>query len=153
MNFLYSVEREFGHPVQRLWQAWTDARELEQWYHPTDLLNVLGTTVSEARVGGWWTVAVDVPTHGFVAYFFGQYTAMETEERLEHSMHFVQSREEFDARDLTSPSATVVVEFAPTSTGTIVKFSQFGEMPEEQIARTQEGMESYFQSLANFLDE
>jgi uncharacterized protein YndB with AHSA1/START domain len=151
MNFLYSVEREFAHSVQRVWQAWTEASELEQWYHPTDLLNVPDTTVSDAQVGGWWTVAVDVPAHGFVAYFFGQYTAVEIEERLEHSMHFVSSREDFDARDLTSPAATVVVEFAPTSTGATVKFSQFGEMPEDQIPRTKAGMESYFQSLADFL--
>jgi hypothetical protein len=32
-----------------------------------------------------------------------------------------------------------------------VKYSQFGEMPEEQIALTIQGMESYFDSLANFL--
>jgi uncharacterized protein YndB with AHSA1/START domain len=29
LPFLYSVEREFAVPVERLWSAWTDAAELE----------------------------------------------------------------------------------------------------------------------------
>jgi hypothetical protein len=32
-----------------------------------------------------------------------------------------------------------------------VKFSQFGELPEGQPAQAKAGMESYFDSLANYL--
>jgi hypothetical protein len=52
--------------------------------------------VSDAVVGGWWTVAVDV---------------------------------------------------------TWVRFSQFGELPEGQVEQTQQGMESYFDSLGEYLDD
>jgi len=34
-----------------------------------------------------------------------------------------------------------------------VKFSQFGEMPDSEAVRAQEGMESYFDSLERFLAE
>jgi hypothetical protein len=34
---------------------------------------------------------------------------------------------------------------------TQVKFSQFGQLPEGQAEQTKTGMESYFDSLANFL--
>jgi hypothetical protein len=43
------------------------------------------------------------------------------------------------------------VEFENRSGKTWVKFSQFGEMPAEQIPQTQAGMESYFDSLEVYL--
>jgi uncharacterized protein YndB with AHSA1/START domain len=73
-NFLYSVEREFDATVDQMWHAWTDAESLEQWYSPTALSVLPGSVVSEPVVGGWWTVGVDVPDNGFVAYFFGKYS-------------------------------------------------------------------------------
>lgn len=30
-NFLYSVEREYTQPMFRIWEAWTDAAQLEAW--------------------------------------------------------------------------------------------------------------------------
>ena len=57
---LYSVEREFAHPVEVMWHAWTDPASLEQWYRPLDLAVVPGSVTSEVEVGGWWTVGVDV---------------------------------------------------------------------------------------------
>jgi uncharacterized protein YndB with AHSA1/START domain len=150
-GLLYSVEREYAHPISQLWSAWTRAEELEVWYHPTVLANVPGLTVSDARPGGSWKVAVDVPMNGFVAFFYGQYSTVEENVALEHSMHYTQSREEFDAADLTTPAHRIVVEFEERGAGSWVKFSQFGEMPEGQAEQTKLGMESYFDSLGEFL--
>ena len=151
-NFLYSVEREYAVDLNTLWDAWVDAQKLEAWYHPTDLENVPGLTESEAVDGGIWTVAVDVPAYGFAAYFFGRYNDVRPLQSLEHTMHYTQSLEEFQARDFDSPSHLVRVEFEARGQKSWVKFSQFGEMPEEQIALTTQGMESYFDSLQNFLN-
>ena len=149
--FLYSVEREYAASIERVWAAWTDAAQLETWYHPTDLRALPGATVSELREGGLWATAVDVPAFGFVAYFYGQYTQLMPRERIEHTLHYTQSPEEFAARDFTTPSHDIVIEFAARGDRTWVKFSQFGELPEGQVERTQAGMESYFDSLAAFL--
>ena len=150
-DFLYSVEREYDIPVEILWAAWTDPVALEAWYHPTDLSNVPGSVASDAVEGGLWTVAVDVPEHGMVAYFFGRYTAVVENARLEHTMAYTQSAEEFAARDETAPHHRVLVEFASRDFRSWVKFSQFGEMPAGQAVKTQAGMESYFDSLAAYL--
>lgn len=150
-NFLYSVEREYAVPVNELWHAWTDASALEAWYHPADLLAVPGLTESDFRTGGTWAVSVAVPEHGFVAYFYGQYHNIEQHKHFEHSMHYTQSLEEFQAKDFTTPAHRVVVEFEDRGASSWVKFSQYGEMPEEQIALTTQGMQSYFDSLGNFL--
>ena len=88
-NLLYAVEREYPVTLATLWNAWVDAEALQDWYHPTDLAVQPGSVTSDPQVGGWWTVAVDVP--------------------------------------------------------------QFGEMPAEQIPQTKAGMESYFDSLDEYL--
>ena len=45
----------------------------------------------------------------------------------------------------------VVVEFEARDFRSWVKFSQFGELPEGMAVRAQAGMESYFDSLGNYL--
>ena len=152
-NFLYSVEREYAQPMSRIWEAWTDAAQLEAWYHPTVLTNVPGSSVSEVHVGGAWAIAVDVPEAGFQSCFWGTYTAVEPHALLEHTMHYSQDVAEFAAKDLTGEFAKIVVTFEERPSGSWVKFSQFGELPEEHIPLAQAGMESYFQSLADFLGE
>jgi len=150
-DFLYSVEREFDLPVEVLWDAWVDASALEQWYHPTDLSCVPGSVTSDSVDGGAWSVAVDVPEYGFVAYFYGTYTAVVPHARIDHTMHYTQSREEFDARDESSVHHLIRVEFDSRGMRSWVKFSQFGALPEGEAAQAQEGMESYFDSLERFL--
>ena len=152
-RFLYSVEREYAHPIDKLWDAWTSAEALESWYHPTILQSVPGLTQSDARVGGNWAVAVDVPMNDFVAYFFGWYKTIEPMRRIEHSMSYTQSRDEFDQRDPDAPAHEIVIEFEPRDGGSWCKFSQFGDLPEEMIEATTDGMNSYFDSLGMYLDE
>ena len=149
---LYSVEREFAHPIERVWHAWTDADALEQWYRPMELSVVPGSVVSKVEVGGWWQVAVDVPAHDFVAYFYGRYTRVEPMTALEHTMHFTMSAEEFAARDESGPSHRVVIDLEDRGGATSVGFSQFGELPEGEPDRAKAGMESYFDSLGAFLE-
>ena len=125
-GFLYAVEREYPVTVQQLWNAWVGPTALEDWYHPTDLTVVPGSVTSDPSVGGWWTVAVAVPEYGVNAYFFGRYTAVEQH----HLIHI-----DFEERESVS----------------WVRFTQFGEMPAEQIPQTKAGMESYFDSRDEFL--
>lgn len=149
-DFLYSVEREFDIPVDILWAAWTDPVALEAWYHPTDLSVVPGSVVSEPVVGGRWAAAIEVPDMDN-AYFWGRYTAVVENARLEHTMSYSQSAEEFAARDDDAPHHLVVVEFEARDFRSWVKFSQYGELPEGMAVRAQAGMESYFDSLGNYL--
>ena len=153
MNFdlLYSVEREFKASIDDVWEAWVDAEKLEIWYHPTDLSSVAGLTTSEPDIGGKWSVSVSVPDHNFVAYFYGIYLEVDFHQKLEHTMFYTESLEEFLAKDLDREFHKVLIEFREHSSKTWVKFSQFGELPDGQAPQAQAGMESYFDSLATFL--
>lgn len=152
-NHLYSVEREFDATVDQMWHAWTDASALERWYSPTVLSVVPGSAVSEACVGGWWTVAVDVPDNGFVAYFYGQYSEVIDGSRLVHTLYYTQDADEFAARDLTVEHHRIEIDIEPRGDKTWARFAQFGELPEGQAEQAQAGMESYFDNLGLFLAE
>ena len=144
---LYSVEREYHVPIDVLWNAWVDADALQQWYSPVGMPVVAGSVVSDAREGGWWTVAVDASAHGWIAYFYGTYTEVIANERLVHTMSYTQDATEFAARDLTAPHHIVEVDFDARGESSWVRFAQFGEMPEGQAEMAKAGMESYFDSL------
>ena len=151
--FLYAVEREFPVKIEPLWSAWTDAASLESWYHPHDLRAVTGATVSDLQVGGLWACGVDVPAPNFAAYFYGQYLKIVKFELIEHTMHYTESKEEFEVKDLNTPSHLVVINLEARGENSWVKFSHFGELPEGEEKRAQAGMESYFDSLYNFLSK
>jgi uncharacterized protein YndB with AHSA1/START domain len=150
-DFLYSVEREFDVPVDLLWRVWTDPGDLEAWYHPAELAVLPGSVVSEPYVGGRWSVAIDVPEHQVVAYFYGRYLVVVETARLEHTMAYTQDADEFAARDEAAPHHRVEVEFEHRDFRSWVKFSQFGDLPEAQAIQAQAGMESYFDSLGSYL--
>ncbi len=148
---LYSVEREFPVRVSTLWSAWTKAEELENWYHPTNFAAVKGATVSALYLGGIWACGVDVQPHNFVAFFYGKYIKIEEFTVIEHTMHYTESKLDFDAKDLTTPSHLVVINFEDRGENSWVKFSQFGDLPAGEEKRAQAGMESYLDSLALYL--
>ena len=90
--------------------------------------------------------------NGLVAYFFGRYLLVEENDRLEHTLHYTQDADEFSARDETTPSHLITLDFEARGDGlSWVRFTQFGEMPEEQVELTRQGTESYFDNLELFL--
>jgi len=152
MKFLYSVEREYPVPVQRTWQAWTKAAELEKWYSPVFLKVIPGSATSEAVVGGRWAIAVDVSENGFNAYFWGKYSQVDTNLKLVHDLNYSQDELEFALREPSPEAHRIEIDFTKTAGGTLVRFSQFGEMEKEQAEASREGMESYFDNLSNYLE-
>ena len=148
---LYSVEREFNVPLSKLWRAWTDAQSLEIWHHPVGMNCVLGATESEMVVGGLWSYAVQAPGRESISYFFGKYLEITENVKFIHSMHYTESKEDFEIKDFTTPAHEIGVEFQSRSEKSWCKFSQFGQAPVEQVALMTQGIESYFDSLENFL--
>ena len=148
----YFVERHFPVSRERLWQAWTVASELEQWYCPPDLAVVPGSVLSEPYVGGRWAVGVDVQPLGFVAYFFGRYTDITAPTRLVHTLHYTEDQEEFRRMDETSDYHLVEVTLLATPEGCVGRYSQWGQMDPEEAAQAKEGMGGYLAHLASYLE-
>lgn len=150
---LYFVERDFHQPVERLWSAWTSASELEKWYSPVFLSVIPGSATSELEVGGTWAIGVDVSANGFNAYFWGRYQQIDPLRKLVHNLCYSQDELEFALRDPEAPSHQVEIEFEKLDSGCKVRFSQFGDMADEEADAAREGMESYFDNLERHLLE
>ncbi len=153
MQPLYFVERTFKFPVERLWSAWTQSTELERWYSPVFLKVIPGSATSEAEVGGTWAIAVDVSENGFNAYFWGTYSVVELHQKLVHDLNYSQDELEFALREPSPEAHRIEIDFSNTEAGTLVRFSQFGEMDKEQADAAKEGMESYFDNLNSYLED
>jgi hypothetical protein len=128
-----------------------DPKALEVWYSPVQLEIAKDTVSNEAVVGGVWTVGVDVPEYNFVAYFFGVYTQVKHQELLEHTMNYTQSLDEFKKRVSSPDEHLIQLQFKEVDGVSWVSFTQFGEMPEDQIELTRAGTSSYFDNLGKFL--
>ena len=151
MEPLYFVERKFLYPVQRLWRAWTNSQELENWYCPIYLTVIPGSAISEPVLGGRWAIAVDVSPNGFNAYFWGSYKEVEKNRKLVHELCYSQDELEFALREPQAEAHLIEVEFTDLDNSCNVRFSQFGEMDQEQSEASKEGIECYFDNLETFL--
>ena len=148
---LYSVQREFDVSINRLWNSWTDASALEAWHHPVGMSCVSGATQSDMKIGGLWSYAVQVPGRESISYFYGKYSLIQENIRFEHSMHYTESREVFQLKDFNTPAHQISVEFEAWGEKSWSKFSQYGEAPDAQVVLMTQGIESYFDSLEEFL--
>ena len=86
-----------------------------------------------------------------VAYFYGEYTEVVENARLEHTLYYTESVDEFNAKDMSLPHHNIRIEFEAKDFRSWVKFSQFGDLPEHDAIQAQAGMESYFDSLGDYL--
>jgi uncharacterized protein YndB with AHSA1/START domain len=149
---LYFVEREYPVDLAKLWSAWVEADQLQQWYSPQVLEVVPDSATSEAVVGGTWAIAIDVSVNGFNAYFWGKYTEVKFQEKLVHTMFYSQDELEFNLRGDDQSHHVIEIDFEARGTSSWVRFSQFGQMDAEQAEASKDGMESYFDNLASFLE-
>jgi uncharacterized protein YndB with AHSA1/START domain len=149
---LYFVEREYPVDLAKLWSAWVEADQLQQWYSPQVLEVVPDSATSEAVVGGTWAIAIDVSVNGFNAYFWGKYTEVKFQEKLVHTMFYSQDELEFNLRGDDQSHHVIEIDFEARGSKSWVRFSQFGQMDAEQAEASKDGMESYFENLASFLE-
>jgi uncharacterized protein YndB with AHSA1/START domain len=150
---LYFVEREYPVDIAKLWSAWVEADQLQKWYSPQVLEVVPDSATSEAVVGGTWAIAIDVSVNGFNAYFWGKYTEVKFQEKLVHTMFYSQDELEFNLRGDDQPHHVIEIDFEARGNKSWVRFSQFGQMDAEQAEASEDGMESYFDSLSSFLEK
>jgi uncharacterized protein YndB with AHSA1/START domain len=75
-----TVERTFRAAPQRVWQAWTQAEALKQWFAPNDAFKVEVIEV-DVRVGGRYRIKMNAPD-GEVHDVSGVYREVVPNERL-----------------------------------------------------------------------
>jgi uncharacterized protein YndB with AHSA1/START domain len=89
--------------------------------------------------------------NGFNAYFWGKYTEVKFQEKLVHTMFYSQDELEFNLRGDDQPHHVIQIDFEARGDKSWVRFSQFGQMDAEEAEAAKDGMESYFNSLGEYL--
>ncbi len=144
------VRRDMAAPPSAVWHAFTSADALAAWYHPVGFSTPRESVTSDARVGGRWSASVVVPMDGSAHHFFGRYRVVEQPSVLEYSMYYAAGDDLASATE-SGPSHTVIVVIEALGAGSRVTLLEYGLLPAGEAVNAQAGMESYFDSLAEFL--
>lgn len=97
------VRREYGHPPETLFDAWTDAGGMRSWMRPGPTEDV--RVEMDVRVGGAYTIEMIFADSSIV--HSGEYTVVDRPRRLAFT---------WDAPHFETPT-TVTVDFRPTDSG------------------------------------
>ena len=139
-----TIERLFDAPRQLVWDAWTQAEHIMQWWGPPGM----ETTVKkhEFKVGGEWEYTM-VMADGKDFISFGKYTQIIPPELLETTANFIPMTE----------GVTLQATFTEAGEKTAFVFKVIH--PTEEYCKQQEqmgamnGWGSVFDRLAGFVEE
>lgn len=147
----YIVERTFNSKVSDVYEAWTDASKLSQWYGPQGMENK--DISPDARISGAFGATVISPD-GQEHRFDGIYREVEAEAKVVFTLDY--SNTAIPAEFLARPEGfneVVTLTFKKLGENqTHLTFRQDGYLPKHQVPLAHAGMESYFDSLGVFLE-
>ncbi|NUY81554.1 SRPBCC domain-containing protein [Flavobacterium sp. MAH-1] len=132
--------REFAHPINKLWRAWTNPEHLKVWWGPNGFTNTIHK--HDLRVGGTWRLTMHGPEKGNYENE-ARFTVVEPEKRLEWdrvSQPLFYVTVVFDKIDEDKTSVTFKMKFYEQKMyDTIVKFAP--EKNEENFDRLESELE------------
>jgi uncharacterized protein YndB with AHSA1/START domain len=136
------LEREFNHPPEAVFKAWTDQQALRRWMGPGDVRAPSATMV--ARVGGAYVFPMQRPD-GTVLTVRGVIQELVPNRKL----RFTWSWDQDDGSE--GQEMHVALEFHPTGTGTRLVLHQSNFPSEESRDHHSKGWDGCNDSLALYL--
>ena len=90
----FRIERDFNHPRERVFRAWTSCEHVTQWWGPTDF--TLPVCDMDFRPGGTWFYGMFHPDFG-LNHGLMEFTAIEAPSLIEFVDHFVDAERTINA--------------------------------------------------------
>jgi uncharacterized protein YndB with AHSA1/START domain len=142
MNNELKTVKEFNHPAEKVYAAWTEPEQLKQWWQP---MNAKLTQVkNDLNVGG--EIEYQFSTEGEEGFnVTGTYSEVVPNERLVYSWVWQLRQNEKEDYQLS-------VDFASTESGCRLEVRQENFRMQEQLEPHREGWEQGLSSLASYLD-
>ena len=135
------VKRTFAAPRDRVYRAWTDAKQFALWFHPTsDYTTVI--TQLDLRVGGAYSLEMH-HKGGNVHKLSGTYKEVKPPEKLVFSWRW--------QREDASPESLVTVEFRDLGMSTEVSLIHQNLINAEERAKHNEGWTGCLEQLQKYL--
>ena len=128
------VEREFGHPPEKLWRALTQPHLVEEWLMKKDIAPVVG---HRFNLRGEWGGVLDC-----------QVLVVEQNKMLSYSWDYAHDDAAFNLKSIVTFTLT------PTSAGTHLRMEQSGFRPDQKQASggAKYGWQQFFGKLEQLLD-
>ena len=128
------VEREFGHPPEKLWRALTQPHLVEEWLMKNDIAPVVG---HRFNLRGEWGGVLDC-----------QVLVVEQNKMLSYSWDYAHDDAAFNLKSIVTFTLT------PTSAGTHLRMDQSGFRPDQKQASgsARYGWQQFFGKLEQLLD-
>jgi uncharacterized protein YndB with AHSA1/START domain len=155
-----TFKRTFKAPLQRVWQAWTDAKLVKEWWGPEGFSCPLAKV--DFREGGTTLVAMHAPKelHMPDSYSTWKYTKIVPNERIE----YVHNLSDKDGKAIDPKSVGMPADF-PQNQRHVAEFKDFGSgsteltfteygWPEGQMREfSRTGMEQCLDKMQKLLEQ
>jgi len=149
------ITRTFPADPDRVFRAFTDAREMTRWIWGDDAANV--AVSSDARIGGTWSASIDAPPGddswpGDRYGMCGVYAVVDVGSRLVYTLHW-DAPVGYNLGGAVVADEAVIVDFTPAEDGTTVVFRHIG-IPDDGVSAAEHGrgVATTFDALAQTLE-
>lgn len=136
-----NVKRTFAAPRDRVYRAWTDAREFAQWFHPTTDHKTVITRL-DLRVGGKYSIEIH-HKDGNVHRVSGTYEEIQPPEKLVFTWRW--------QKDETLPESLVTVVFKDLGDSTEVSLTHQRLLSAEERDKHNQGWLGCLTQLEHYL--
>ena len=132
------IVKELNVPVELVFKAWTDAKQVVQWMGPGEVK--CQDVQIDLKVGGKYRICMVSAEGDHVAY--GQYKEIVPNKRLQYTWAWEKSE---------MPDTLVTVEFDSTGKGTRITLIHEGFPAQEAADKHTQGWTGCIEKLAQFL--
>jgi uncharacterized protein YndB with AHSA1/START domain len=138
------VSKSFPVPAARLYQAWINAEDLKQWWHPMG--NILQHAITKPAAGApvEYVFATETGVHSFTIK--GTYKEVEESQRLVYTWNW-----ELPAATIGNSAFLLTVVFSNEETGSRLSVTQQNFADAEAVQPHREGWEQALNDLQHFL--
>lgn len=140
------ISAVFPATPARVYQAWTDPKELKKWFGPKP--DTLISVELDVKVGGRWCVVFD-QTAEKTMQLEGEYSKVEADKALTytwcHVTHFADGRQE------QTPYSQVTVKFIAVEGGTKVELRHQSIESEQSLLNVHAGWHACYTNLFSLL--
>lgn len=135
------IERTINAPIDKVWKAWLDAKQLKAWHAPIGSSNK--DTTSDAKVGGAYSITMVTP--GGEDTVRGIYKTIDPMKKLVFTW-------EWDGNQMARGETTVTVEFKANGDKTDLKLTHEGFASDEAVTGHDKGWKGTLEHLEQYLN-
>jgi uncharacterized protein YndB with AHSA1/START domain len=140
------IEKTFGVPVERLYQAWTTESDLRQWWRPME--NILKQMTNELQEGGQVSYEFENSQQQHAFTIHGKYKEVQEGKHLVYTWNW-----DLPTQAVKESEHLLTVSFESTDSGSRLHIRQDQFADEESVHPHKQGWENALESLRSHVEK